>query len=372
MTSAPAPTIPNHDEEDIYHSSSDSDFDPDAPTVIERGIVGSGQSESEGEGGAEEEEEEGSSVQKTVKGKNQSKARSRKRKIEQGAEEENRDGNSGVDDDEREDIDFDFENSGDEALIRRGGGKRRRRGKGADDEHEDGGEGGLIKTRAQRAREEKERKPLTDTSGATVDVDALWANMNKNNSALARNAQISIEQEAGLRVDDERSREKDGCGDRTNRSREQHSITDNTTTVPDTESILITRRYEYAGQKVTETKGVPKQSAEARLYLESLQQSAEIQSSSARPATTALRRPKKRSSIFEAGKPESKDSSRKLNTIEKSKLDWAGFVDKEGISDELDGHSRAKEGYLGRMDFLDRMQSKREDELRLAKGTRKV
>ncbi len=57
----------------------------------------------------------------------------------------------------------------------------------------------------------------------------------------------------------------------------------------------------------------------------------------------------------------------KLNTIEKSKLDWAGFVDKEGIKDDLDGHSRAKDGYLDRMGFLGRVQAKKEDEVRKAK-----
>ena len=42
---------------------------------------------------------------------------------------------------------------------------------------DEGGEGGLIKTRAQRAVEKKERRPLARTEGATVDVEALWAQM---------------------------------------------------------------------------------------------------------------------------------------------------------------------------------------------------
>lgn len=54
----------------------------------------------------------------------------------------------------------------------------------------------------------------------------------------------------------------------------------------------------------------------------------------------------------------------KLNTLEKSKLDWAAHVDHEGISEELKGHHRAKGDYLGRMDFLGRMDAKREADLR--------
>ena len=57
-----------------------------------------------------------------------------------------------------------------------------------------------------------------------------------------------------------------------------------------------------------------------------------------------------------------KDKGPKLNTIEKSKMDWAGYVDQAGIKDELDGAEKAKEGYLGKMDFLGRVGAKREDE----------
>jgi len=54
----------------------------------------------------------------------------------------------------------------------------------------------------------------------------------------------------------------------------------------------------------------------------------------------------------------------KLNTVEKSRLDWAQYVDEEGIKDELNVHSKAKEGYLGRMDFLGRVDANREEERR--------
>lgn len=234
---------------------------------------------------------------------------------------------------------------------------------------------------------EKERKPLTDTSGSTVDVDAMWANMNMNTSSVAKNARISIQEGFDSRVDEKPSKEdRNGQDDHSNPSKDQDSTTTNTaapTSISDEEMIIIKRTYDFAGETISEEKRVPKHSAEARLHLESLQQAVDQSTSSSQPSSkpvTALRRPKKRTSMFETssnvnsngGKVGSSNATKKLNTVEKSKLDWAGFVDKEGISDELDEHSRAKEGYLGRMDFLDRMQAKREDELRLARGTRKV
>ena len=135
------------------------------------------------------------------------------------------------------------------------------------------------------------------------------------------------------------------------------------------ETIAIKRIYVFAGETITEEKIVPKSSAEARLYLES-------QNAAQNPPTTAtntkppLRRPKKRASMFDS-KPElsgaSKGKGPKLNTIEKSKLDWAGYVDKEGIKEELDVAEKAKDGYLGKVDFLGRVDAKREDQLSSAR-----
>ena len=48
-------------------------------------------------------------------------------------------------------------------------------------------------------------------------------------------------------------------------------------------------------------------------------------------------------------------------------MDWTGFVDKEGIADELDTHGKTKEAYLGRMQFLAGVEARREEERRNAK-----
>ncbi|KAI9829961.1 MAG: hypothetical protein M1819_005933 [Sarea resinae] len=272
-----------------------------------------------------------------------------------------------------EDEEIDFENSGDEATIRKGRRKKRKNGNKADEDDEEGGEGGLIKTRAQRAVEEKERKPLVSASGATVDVDALWASMTtkaqptRSDEAAKSSGKPSKESEA----EKEASKENRSAPD------DEHSTGGGTNGVGvrkeaaanGEDMITIKRTYDFAGETITEEKVVPRSSAEARLYLQS-QQNPPSQSNK-----PPLRRPKKRASMFEPNPngvvkglpPTTAQRGPKLNTIEKSKLDWAGFVDKEGIADELDEASRAKGGYLGRMDFLARSDSKREEELKKAK-----
>jgi hypothetical protein len=138
------------------------------------------------------------------------------------------------------------------------------------------------------------------------------------------------------------------------------------------ETITIKRTYAFAGEMITEEKVVLKSSAEARLYLQSQQTKSDLISNPG--IKPPLRRPKKRASIFEPS-PEGvghapthfNANKVKLNTIEKSKLDWAGYVDQEGMKEELDGAEKSKDGYLGKREFLDRVGAKRDHELMSAK-----
>jgi hypothetical protein len=126
------------------------------------------------------------------------------------------------------------------------------------------------------------------------------------------------------------------------------------------DTVKIKRTYEFAGQVVTyvgqnswlmysEEKEVPRDSAEANAYISSLHTST-TPNTTGQNAKPAVRRAVKRTSKLEAmaqsGKPQ------KLNVLEKSRLDWAGFVDKEGIHDELKRHN--KDGYVERQEFLKR------------------
>lgn len=69
----------------------------------------------------------------------------------------------------------------------------------------------------------------------------------------------------------------------------------------------------------------------------------------------------------EASKLPRTEKAQKLNVVDKSRLDWTGFVDKEGIADELAVHGKTKEAYLGRMEFLAGVEARREEERRRLK-----
>lgn len=151
----------------------------------------------------------------------------------------------------------------------------------------------------------------------------------------------------------------------------------------DQQMIKIKRTYKFAGEMITEEKIVPKDSAEAKAFLSSGEhvEFADVDAAAA-DASRHLRRPLRKISRFDPNphgtikknwekQPavEAVDTARgpKINTVEKSRLDWAQYVDQAGIKDELRTHSKAKEGYIGRMDFLGRMEARREEEARQAR-----
>jgi Bucentaur or craniofacial development len=176
--------------------------------------------------------------------------------------------------------------------------------------------------------------------------------------------------------------------------------------------ITIKRTTRFAGEVTTEEKRVHKHSAEAKLYLqeqEEKRRKATEPDENATPeesetAKAVLRKPLKRPSRFEpnptgevkalpphlqlrwprdrvlvtttsaanAGStktwPKLTDAT-KLNTVQKSRHDWAGYVDKEGIAEELDEYGKSKASYLGRTEFLNRTENRQEDERREARRT---
>jgi hypothetical protein len=158
------------------------------------------------------------------------------------------------------------------------------------------------------------------------------------------------------------------------------------------EMIMIQRTYNFAGKVHVEEKLVQRDSAEAKLWLQSQPLGKGTPKPSDPNITKPLRPPKKaRRSIFEPMTeplPQRTDlrfgvnsirmndtafgahgapAAKKLNTVEKSKMDWAGFVDKEGIKDELETAGKAKGAYLDQKEFLARVEEKREEEARRAR-----
>lgn len=147
--------------------------------------------------------------------------------------------------------------------------------------------------------------------------------------------------------------------------------------------VLIKRSYHFAGKLHHEQKLVSKSSAEAKLFLASQPSNAPQEISTSPPK----RAPKKaRRSIFEprvelpirtdlkfgvrkeGERLEGTGKEKKLNTVEKSAMDWAGFVDKEGIGEELDQAGKSRGAYRARQEFLARVEGKKEEEARRARG----
>ncbi|KAJ6256071.1 hypothetical protein Dda_9163 [Drechslerella dactyloides] len=371
MSSIPAPSATVADDEDDYHSSDDEDFNPDQQADLGDDAVSSS-SESEGE-----------NLKPTRKGS--------KRKIKDVSAHENP-----VEPD-----------SGDEAIIR---GAKAKRKKTKGDSDDSGGEGGLIKTRAQRARETKEKVPLSSTKSATVDVDALWKSLNAPSSPpksikpavipQTRN-ESTLQTITTSRIEPAPSSPSLQKSDGTPLLHAQLSTritsivtsstdvgihvataeaatavplpapigsiippegletrTETTATIPAEKDGMITikRTYEFAGETVTEEKQVPANSFEARAYLSSLQTAVMPSASTPTPAKP-LRRPMRKASKFDPGiGGGATKKATKLNSLEKSRLDWAGFVDKEGIGEELDKKRReGGDSYLERQDFLGRV-----------------
>ncbi|KAI4841899.1 BCNT-domain-containing protein [Aureobasidium sp. EXF-8845] len=289
--------------------------------------------------------------------------------------------------------------SGDEATIKELTKVKKSK---VDDDEDSGGEGGLIKTRAQRRAEyvklslyyrvnadtlyrkqERQEYQKASTGNVTVDVDALWVSMTAKPMRPSRD-QPKPEQDAN---DQDPAPENVNAKD----------------TLADQDSdglITIKRSYDFAGQKVTEEKRVHKDSAEAKLFLANNDPSkhAKPRSPSPKDNQATLRRPLRRASKFEPnptgevrGLPPERQRLRtpsradvlaqskrleeeakkgkvvKLNTVQKSAIDWATHVDDEGLKDELDEYGRSKQGYIGKMDFLRGVHGKKEEEERKAR-----
>lgn len=63
----------------------------------------------------------------------------------------------------------------------------------------------------------------------------------------------------------------------------------------------------------------------------------------------------------------------KMGCLDKSKLDWDSFVEKEGIKEELSTFNKGKEGFVEKQAFLERADHRRfEIEKEAREKTRKT
>jgi hypothetical protein len=287
-----------------------------------------------------------------------------------------------------------YDNSGDEAIISKGKKRQKKKDKGKDgatvaaaaDEDDEGGEGGLVKTRSMRANEKAERKIAAASGPVTIDVEDVWAKMMAGpivppKTTTAENENSSSQTPA-----------QDGeSGNNTAAGPDGPS---SAPTKEPSDMIKIKRTYNFAGKVHTEEKLVPRDSAEAKVYLATLGEGAEAEAAAAALAAEAeaddptKRKPRRAfRSAFEPVvadgaalaqrsdlnlgmaarlqmREQQAQKAKKLNVVEKSRMDWAGFVDKEGIKDELELAGKSKQSYASRQDFLARVEANRDEDAR--------
>lgn len=269
--------------------------------------------------------------------------------------------------------------SGDEATIQerkkakaKTKAKKSRKGKVDDDSDDDEGDGWRARTRAMREREgtEKAKSRLASVKGSTIDVDEMWRNMNRPGGLDKLLVPTASSNEAGT----DTLVDKEAGALAANGEEKNHD-----TAPADEEMITIDETYEFAGKTQTRHKTVPKSSAEAKLWLSQHGPQNRPQNTDPRfPGDEPIRRPLRKISRFDPNidnlgsfqttwgtKATSKATkAHKLNVVEKSKMDWAAHVDKEGLQDELAEQAKAKGAYIGKAQFLRDVEQRRDEEAR--------
>ena len=172
-------------------------------------------------------------------------------------------------------------------------------------------------------------------------------------------------------------------------------------------TITIPHTYTFAGETHTSTKTVPISSAAARAYLASTTDQPKPPTPATKSVGPTLRRPLARKGLLEPnpsrqintrgplpprtdlpfsiggnstapaaiekagllgkGKENKLDRGEKLNTVEKSKLDWEAEVERAGMREELERAEKSGGSYLGRVEFLRRVEGENEERARVAR-----
>ncbi|KAJ7322924.1 bucentaur or craniofacial development-domain-containing protein [Mycena albidolilacea] len=147
--------------------------------------------------------------------------------------------------------------------------------------------------------------------------------------------------------------------------------------------VKIEKRYLFAGEHTVEVVEVPEGSADAKKWPlwrppeEAAASSSSVQATPllSAPTTSDTRPPAKRPG---PRKPKTSLASiptqkaKKLSTLDKSAMDWRAHVNAEpaDTKDELEANRRGG-GYLEKVEFLSRVDARKEDALEASKGTKR-
>jgi type IV secretory pathway VirB10-like protein len=230
-----------------------------------------------------------------------------------------------------------------------------------------------MKSDSSRKEERKHRKRARDGE-VTVDVDKLWAELSSVPVGRVVLAPPDLKED-DVELDKDHNKE-------------------NAPAQSNEETITIKRRIEYAGEVTEVEERVPRNSKEAQKYLAEHPE-ADPSSKQAEADPSGLQRPLKRPSMFEPNpiglvkgvapeklrprapsrldvlmatkRAEDKKNAQTMSTVPKSALDWRGYVDQEGLREELDEYGKSRGGFLAREAFLDRAAGAREQAARDAR-----
>ncbi|RDB27514.1 Craniofacial development protein 1 [Hypsizygus marmoreus] len=157
---------------------------------------------------------------------------------------------------------------------------------------------------------------------------------------------------------------------------------------PPKEMVKIEKRYKFAGEDVVEVVDVLKDSPDAKKW--PLWRSPEEAAPEAAPEATILDPPP--STASSSAKPPAKrpgprkpkisltalpmpssQKAKKLSTLDKSAMDWQAHLkaaEESGLKDELEANRRGG-GYIEKMEFLSRVEERREDVIEASKGSKR-
>ncbi|KAG2035971.1 bucentaur or craniofacial development-domain-containing protein [Suillus americanus] len=162
---------------------------------------------------------------------------------------------------------------------------------------------------------------------------------------------------------------------------------------PPKKLVKIEKRYLFAGKNIAEVVEVPEDSEEAKKWprwdssellsaaaptpdssssttdvnASASSSAAPIQPTAQKPATRKPPGPRKpRTSLADIPTQKAK----KITTLDKSAMDWRTHVTSSDIKDELDANRRGG-GYLEKMDFLKRVEDRREDAYEASKSNKR-
>ncbi|BGP25094.1 craniofacial development protein 1 [Rhodotorula toruloides] len=273
-------------------------------------------------------------------------------------------------------------------------------GSGSDSNSDDEGANRARKRTKQEQGQTEQKEPVIDK----VAVDDLWAQFNDSSyvDPYAASASTSSAPPAPATAAPKASPALSKTADGKGKGKQEDEL------------VKIVVEYEFAGEKVAQEKMVARSSAEAQAYFARAPSTSSSNSASQLPvAASAISNPASSTldALFgpvtttsaapdassTAASPAPAPSSKpapsaggapkrkkvgglagvaaslgvgkpaKLNTLEKSKLDWNSFVSTQtGLEDTL-AHAR-KDGYLEKRDFLDRVEARKEEGWEKARG----